>query len=351
MIGTITAQEIEFPEMDKSPMDAITYPRSSAFANYLDADDPDRSPKIKVLYSRPYKNDRVIFGDLLKYGEEWRLGANESSEITFYQNVEIEGVVVPRGTYTMLAEVNADNWIFKLSKQRHTAGTENRDKSKDVASFKVKTSKIKDVREQLTIGFQKINESHLFMIVEWDQTRAVLPINLNAPTMESDDMSPMDLVAYPARSRYQNYLKVDEIEANKPKIRVLYSRPQAKGRKVFGELLPYGEMWRLGANQTTTITFFEPVTIGGTDLRAGTYGVFAKVNKNDWDFIIHKNTQSWGIANHDEADDIVVVKAPAARTSATLESLSVVIEEVNPNKVNIIFGWEDTMAKLPVMMK
>lgn len=345
------AQDIEFPSIDKSPMDAITYPRSAAFANYLDADDPDRSPKIKVLYSRPYKNDRDVFGGLLKFGEEWRLGANENTEISFYQNVEIDGVTIPRGTYTMFADVNNDNWVIKLSTQRHTAGTTNRDMDQDVASFKVMTSETKEVREQLTIGFQKVNEGNVDMIVEWDDTRAVLPINLNAPTMESDDKSPMDLVAYPARSKYQNHLKADELDANVPKIRVLYSRPQANGRTIFGELVPYGEMWRLGANQTTTVTFFQPVSIGGTDLRAGTYGIFANVNEGAWEFIVHKNTQSWGHANHDEEDNIVTVKAATAKTPTTLEALSVVIDEVSDKEAHIIFGWENTMAKLPVMFK
>lgn len=345
------AQDIEFPAMDKSPMDAVTYPRSAAFANYLDADDPDRSPKIKVLYSRPYKNDRDVFGGLQKFGEEWRLGANENTEISFYQNVEIDGVTVPRGTYTMFADINQDNWVFKLSKQRHTAGTANRDMAQDVASFKVMTSETKEVREQMTIGFQKVNEGHVNMIVEWDDTRATLPINLNAPTMESDDKSPMDLVAYPARSKYQNHLKADEIDANVPKIRVLYSRPQANGRKIFGELVPYDNMWRLGANQTTTVTFFQPVSIGGNDLRAGTYGIFANVAENEWEFIVHTNTQSWGVANHDESTNVATVKAATAKTASTLEALSVVIDEVSANEAHIIFGWEDTMAKLPVKFK
>jgi len=89
--STAVAQELEWTGLDKSPMDMATYPSSAAFANYLDAEDPDRSPKIKVLYSRPYKNDRAIFGggeeDLVPYGKDWRLGANEGTEMVLYQNV------------------------------------------------------------------------------------------------------------------------------------------------------------------------------------------------------------------------------------------------------------------------
>lgn len=344
-------QDIEFPGLDKSPMDAVTYPRSAVFANYLEEDDPDRAAKIKVLYSRPYKNERNVFGELVKYGEEWRLGANEGTEVTFYQNVEIDGTTVPRGVYTMFADVHEDHWMVKLSTQRHTAGTSGRDNSKDIAAFRANTSTAKSVREQMTIGFQKQDEGNVDMIVEWDNTRAVLPINLNAPTMESDDASPMDLAAYPNRSRFQNFLKPEEVADNQPQIRVLYSRPQMKERKIFGELVPFGEIWRLGANQTTTLTFFNPVTIGGKDLRAGTYGVFANVNENAWEFIVHSNTNSWGHANHDEEDNLVTVKANTAKTPQTLEALSVTYEKVDAKNVNIIFGWEDTMAKLPVTLK
>ena len=345
------SQDIEFPSLDKSPMDAVTYPRSAAFANYLDEDNPDRNAKIKVLYSRPYKKDRDVFGALVKFGEEWRLGANESTEIIFYQNVEIGGSTVPRGIYTMRAAVNKDSWDIILSTQRHTAGVSNLDKSKIVGQFKVMTEAAKDIREQFTIGFQKVDEGNVNMIMEWDDTRTVLPINLNAAAMESDDVSPMDLAAYPPRSKYQNFLKPEEVEANTPKIRVLYSRPQMKERKIFGELVKYGELWRLGANQTTTLSFYTNVNIGGKDLRAGTYGVFATVNEDNWEFIIHSNTGSWGHANHDEEDNLVTVKSSTAKTPATLEALSVTFEDKGNNQVDIIFGWENTMTRLPVTLK
>ena len=347
----IVAQDIEFPSLDKSPMDAAHYPRTSAFANYLEADDPNRNPKIKVLYSRPYKKDRKIFGELVPFGAEWRLGANESTEVIFYQNVEIGGTTVPRGVYTMTADVNADAWTVHISKERHTAGTSGRDKSLVIASGKAMTSATTSSREQFTVGFQKVDEGNVNLIMEWDMTRATLPINLNAADMAGEDASPMDLAAFPPRSRLQNFLKEDEKEANKPQIRIVYSRPQMKGRKIFGGLIEYGNMWRVGANQTTTVSFFNDVTIGGKELSAGTYGIFAKVHENEWEFIIHKNVNSWGHPNHDEADNLVTVKAPTAKTSKTLEALSITYDKVNDGQVDIIVGWEDTMARLPVMMK
>ena len=93
------------------------------------------------------------------------------------------------------------------------------------------------------------------------------------------------------------------------------------------------------------------MTIGGKDLRRGTYGIFAKPNANQWEFIIHKNTNSWGTPNHDEEDNIVSVMASTEKTPATLEALSVTFEDKESEKVDIIFGWENTMARLPVTFK
>jgi hypothetical protein len=95
------ATELKFSEMDKSPMDAAHYPRRAAFQNYLDDNDPDRGLKIKVLYCRPNKKERAVFGTLEPWGEDWRLGANEATEVTFYQAVEIGGTHLEAGTYTI----------------------------------------------------------------------------------------------------------------------------------------------------------------------------------------------------------------------------------------------------------
>jgi len=287
----LVAQEIEFPELDKSPMDAAHFPVESAYTNYLDEDSPNRNPKIKVLYSRPYKKDRTIFGELVKYGEEWRVGANECNEITFYSNVEIDGVTVPRGTYSMFADVHEKYWDLKLSKQLFIAGTKNRDKTMDILTTRIMTSTTKEEFEQFTVGFQKIDDNNTNLIFAWDNTQAVLPINMNAASMAGEDKSPMDLAYFPPRAKYQNFLKPEEVDANQPKMRVTYSRPQMNERKIFGELVPFGEMWRLGANQTTLITFYQNVNIGGVDVRRGTYGVFANVNEGEWEFIVHRNTR------------------------------------------------------------
>ena len=345
------AQDLKFPDLDPSPMDAAHYPRRSAYKNYLDADDPDRSKKMKVVYCRPNKKGRAIFGDLVPYGKDWRLGANEATEVTFYQAVEIGGEVIPSGTYTMFAQPYPNQWIVKISSERFIAGAGNRDITKDLVAVSIPTQTVAEVREEFTIGFQKVDEGTAHMVFAWDQTQAALPINLNPASLAGKDASPMDLVQYPNKSRYRNSLKPEELDAAVAKVRVVYSRPQLKGRKVFGEMLKYGEMWRVGANETTEITFFEDVTIDGKKVKKGKYGLFAKVNADSWEFILHTNLPSWGSENHDPKTNVLTFTAKTEKTPSKVEALSILLVENGANKIDLVVGWENTMARLPIMLK
>lgn len=352
LIGLVsmTAQESKFPSMDKSPMDAVHYPRTSAYNNYMDEEDKlDR--QIKVLYCRPQKKDRKIFGELVPFGQEWRLGANEATEVTFYQAVEIGGSFVNRGTYTMFADVNEKNWTIKISSERHLGGNKNRDKSKDVASLKIPTKMVSESREYFTIGFQKINDGLVHMIFAWDKVEAALPINLNPAFLSGEDASPMDLAQYPRDSRLQNYLKEEEKAANQPKIRVIYSRPFRKDRTIFGELVKFDEPWRLGANETTEITFFAPVKIGDKDLRPGTYGIMAIPMKDKWEIIIHRGIPSWGVYGHDAETNVASITVPTQKTGEMVENLSIFFDKKSDKEIHMTIAWEETMVAVPVMLK
>lgn len=345
---TLSAQEIKFPGMDKSPMDAVTYPRQAAYKNYMTGDMASIQPKIKVLYCRPMKKDRELFGGLVPYGQDWRLGANEATEVTFYNDVEIGNTFVPRGTYTMFAEPYQNYWVIKVSEERFIGGTQNRDITKDVASAIAGVESVAKSREAFTIGFQKVNEDNANMVFEWGKTRATLPINFNPVYLSGEDKSPMDLAQYPNMSRLRNLVKPEELDANEPQIRVVYSRPQKNGRNVFGELLKYGEPWRMGANESTEITFFNDVKVAGKAIKAGTYGIMAVPHSDKWDIVIHKNIPTWGVYNHDDSKNVASFSVPTAKTPNTVEALSVIYDKKDDKNVHMIFAWDDTMVRVPV---
>ena len=351
-IGSLaTGQDLKFPDLDKSPMDAATYPRNAAWRNYLEGDAKNTPLKIRVLYCRPKKKDRVIFGELVKYGEDWRLGANEATEVYFANNVEIGGKFIGAGYYTMFAEPHPDHWVIKISEERFIGGAANRDVSKDVVHVDVPVMNMADSRESFTIGFQKVDDNQCNMVFEWDRTRTVLPISFNPVYLDGDNASPMDLVQYPNRSRLRNFLKEEELAENEPKIRVVYSRPQKKGRVIFGELLKYGEPWRLGANETTEITFFEDVTIDGKEVKKGRYGIMVVPNEANWEFVIHKGIPSWGTFGHDDENNVASVTVPVAKTPETVEALSIVFDKKDDKNVHMVVAFDNTMARLPITMK
>lgn len=343
-VYTLNAQELEFTGMDASPMDAAHYPGRAAFTNYLD----DAPPlQIKVLYCRPQKKDRVIFGGLVPYGKLWRLGANEATEVSFYQPVEIGGKFINAGTYTMFAKVHPNHWDITISSERFVAGTSNLDVTKHIASASIPVTNLAESREAFTIGFQRVNDEKCNMIFEWDRTRASLPISFNPVSLSNMDASPMDLAQYPSNSRFSNFVE----EAEAAKVRVVYSRPQKKDRVIFGELVKYGESWRIGANETTEITFFEDVKVGGKEVKAGTYGIMANVEKDKWEFVLHNNIPSWGVYNHKEDKNVAKVSAPVSANPTAVEALTIIFDKKDDKNVHMVVAWDKTLVRMPIEFK
>jgi hypothetical protein len=163
------------PALDKSPMDMSYYPN-----NYpvLKIQDKVTEPVVaRVIYSRPQKNGRLIFGDLVEYGKVWRMGANEATEIEFYKNVQINGDKVAKGRYTLYAIPNADNWTFILNKDVDTWGAFKYDAQKDVLRTTVPIEKLNDVVEALSMNFEK-TDNGCNLVVAWDNVKADLPISI-----------------------------------------------------------------------------------------------------------------------------------------------------------------------------
>ena len=347
--SAIGQEESKWKELDKSPTDMIYYPANAAWRNYLEGDDRKMSPKIRLIYSRPGKRDRDIFGALVPYGKEWRLGANEANEITFYSSVELGGEIIPRGTYTLFATPEASQWTITLSSQRSLWGSDKRDASKTVASFKVKTAATKKTIENLSMTFQRVDDDNARLVIAWDKTKVSIPINFNPVLFEDMAVSPMDQVHYPATSAYHNYLKADELKTADKKVKVIYGRPQKKGRRIFGELLKYGKVWRVGANQSTEVTFYEDVTIKGQTIKKGSYNLYAMVNEKSWDIIFNKDMPAWGSANRNEEMDVATISLTPTMGKEDLEVLNIIFDKKSDKEVHMVIAWEKTRLAIPIM--
>lgn len=135
-----------------------------------------RGKDVHVTYGRPYKKGRVVFGELEKFGQVWRTGADEATEITFSKDALFNGQPVKAGTYTLFTIPGEQEWTIILNSQLKQWGAYDYEehKDKDVLRTKVPVQKTGQVIEQLTIRFAPDNS----MIIEWDQTRVQIPIAL-----------------------------------------------------------------------------------------------------------------------------------------------------------------------------
>jgi hypothetical protein len=135
-------------------------------------------------------------------------------------------------------------------------------------------------------------------------------MSLMAQTLPPVDKSPMDMSYYPA-----NYpvLKIQDKATEALAARVVYSRPQKAGRTIYGGLVKYGEIWRLGANEATEIEFFKPVKIDGKKVAKGRYTLYAIAYESSWTFILNKDTDTWGAFKYDQKKMYCVCLFPSKK--------------------------------------
>ena len=129
-------------------------------------------------------------------------------------------------------------------------------------------------------------------------------------------------------------------------VQVTYHRPGAKGRVVFGALVPYDHVWRTGANDATKISFSTAVKVNGTDVPAGTYELFTIPGKDEWTVIIHKNMSQWGAYAYDAKNDVARVKAKPAALTTGIETLSISFNDLRDESATLNIAWEK--VRVPV---
>lgn len=158
------------------------------------------------------------------------------------------------------------------------------------------------------------------------------------------DKSPMDMSCYPA-----NYpiLKIQDKLTEPLLARVIYSRPQKNGRKVFGELVEYGSVWRMGANEATELELYRDAKIGSVRVKKGRYTLYAIPTTSKWTIILNKENDTWGAFRYDARKDVTRVDVPVLASPEEIESLSMYFEKLNTT-VNLVIGWDDELVRIPV---
>lgn len=165
----------------------------------------------------------------------------------------------------------------------------------------------------------------------------------NANPYATPDRSPMDMVYFPVD---YPILKMTKSISGGPYARVIYSRPQKQGRKIFGELLKYGEHWRLGANEATEIEFFVPAVIQDKKVNADRYILYCIPREDNWTIVLNSNIDSWGL-QQDTKKDILRFVIPVQKLNASIEYFTIAFEKTG-EVVNLVMTWDNVLAKLPI---
>ena len=172
-----------------------------------------------------------------------------------------------------------------------------------------------------------------------------LAVNAQDVKFANLDKSPLDVVYFPLRAT-----QVKAGDNTMPVMKVTYSRPSKNDREIFGALIPFGKVDRLGANESTEIKFFKPVTIGKKAIKPGSYSLFAIPNKDSWTLIINSQTDRWGAYTYDQAKDVVRVDVPVKQLPSVVEAFSMTFVPQSDG-ANLVIGWDKTAVELPIQFK
>ena len=162
-----------------------------------------------------------------------------------------------------------------------------------------------------------------------------------AQNFRTPDKSPMDMAYFP------DHFAHDRKDGEKAIIRVTYSRPLKNGRDVFGKLVPYGKVWRTGANEATEIKFYQDVDFGGKKVKAGSYSLFTIPAEKEWVVILNSDLDYWGAYKYNEKNDVIRVPASVTSLTQPLENFSIQFESKGDKKGVMKLAWDTTAAEVP----
>ena len=175
-------------------------------------------------------------------------------------------------------------------------------------------------------------------------------IEAKAQKLRGTDKSPMDMAYYPDNFAHDRKFAPKLIGDMPAIVRITYSRPAKKEREVFGtKIVTYGEVWRLGANESSEIKFYQDVTIQGKKVKAGTYSLFAIPTATEWTIILNKDLDFWGAYSYNKDNDVLRVNVPTKKTDEVVENFSIqCIKGSNDKETTMKMAWDMTLVEVPI---
>ncbi|MBN8825624.1 MULTISPECIES: DUF2911 domain-containing protein [unclassified Spirosoma] len=170
-----------------------------------------------------------------------------------------------------------------------------------------------------------------------------------AQSLRGLDKSPMDMAYYPDDFAHDRKFAPAKV-GDKVYARVTYSRPAKNGREVFGKLIPYGKVWRVGANEATEIKFFTDATIQGKKIKAGVYSLYAIPTETEWTIILNSDLDQWGAYSYKPELDVLRVTASVKKTENVVENFTVQFKKAKdtPTESIMMLAWDNVQVDIPI---
>ncbi|MEB2786494.1 DUF2911 domain-containing protein [Algoriphagus persicinus] len=167
-------------------------------------------------------------------------------------------------------------------------------------------------------------------------------LSVYSQEFRSVDKSPMDVAYLPDNFAHDRKAGEEAI------VKVYYSRPNKSDRIVFGGIVPFGKVWRVGANEAVEFKAFKDLTIGGESLKAGTYSLFAIPGETEWTIIINSDQDYWGAFSYDESKDVMRFKVDSSTIPEVVEAFSIRFEDLGNKSAVMRMGWDQTRVEIPI---
>lgn len=161
-------------------------------------------------------------------------------------------------------------------------------------------------------------------------------------SFRSPDKSQLDVAYLP------DHFAHDRTEGQKAIVKVYYSQPLKKGREIFGKKVPYGKVWRTGANEAVEFKAYQDISIGGKNLAAGTYSLFTIPGEKEWTIIINTELDYWGAYRYKQEHDVLRVTVPSSSMDKVVEAFSVRFEDMGDSKAVMRLAWDQTLVEVPI---
>ena len=287
--------------------------------------------RISVSYGRPSLHGRKIMGDYVQYNKVWRTGAGQATQLSTDADLELGGMEIPRGSYSLYSYPTEGQWKLIINKQVGQWGTVY-NSQQDLARIVLDKHTLPNTVEKLTFVIERGNNGSGILKIEWEHTSLSVPFRV----------SPTPIIASPRDSV--------QVTFGGNVLSVYYGRPSARGRKIFGSVVPYNQIWRTGANEVTTLNTGTDIVLGGVNVPKGTYSLFTLPSKKNWLLIVNKETGQNGLVYHPRLD-LTRVKLERRDLPGFIERFTILLDKTDSHSGVLRLEWEKTRLSLPFTLR